>query len=246
MNVKAVLLILVIFLATGLMETNRFPGTRYLLYSRRLTVPEPSGLVLGDRNTLWTVSDHSGDLYQLDVEGNLIHRISFDGGDLEGITLVDSFFYVLQEQGMIRKVDFSGNTVETFSIELSSSNKTHLEGITFNSDNRHFYLLNEKNESLLLECDESFRVLTETVLDDADDYSGLTWDAAKNGLWMLSHESRSLMFWDLKTKQTTSSLKLDIEQAEGVALDPVSQRIYIVGDEDRRLFVYGYRMEVMR
>jgi len=246
MNVKTVLLILVIFLATGLMETNRFPCTRYLLYSRRLTVPEPSGLVFADRNTLWTVSDHSGDLYQLDVEGNLIHRISFDGGDLEGITLVDSFFYVLQEQGMIRKVDFSGNTVETFSIELSSSNKTHLEGITFNSDNRHFYILNEKNESLLLECDESFRVLTETVLDEADDYSGLTWDAAKNGLWMLSHESRSLMFWDLKTKQTRSSLKLDIEQAEGVALDPVSQRIYIVGDEDRRLFVYGYRMEVMR
>jgi uncharacterized protein YjiK len=201
---------------------------------------------MGDRCTLWTVSDHSGDVYQLDVEGHSLHRISLNGGDLEGITRVDSFFYVLQEQGVVRKVDFSGNTVETFFITLPSLNKTRLEGITFNSDNRHFYILNEKNECLLLECDESFQVLTETPLDEADDFSGLTYDSASNGLWMVSHESQSLMFWDLKTKQVVFSMKLDIEQAEGVALDPVSQRIYIVGDEDRRLFVYANRMEVMR
>ncbi|MCK5079383.1 MAG: SdiA-regulated domain-containing protein, partial [Bacteroidales bacterium] len=62
-------------------------GQLELIESYSIDVPEPSGLSFGpDNNTLLTVSDHTNQVYEMDMQGNIIRILDYTGKDLEGVT----------------------------------------------------------------------------------------------------------------------------------------------------------------
>ncbi|MEA1972169.1 MAG: SdiA-regulated domain-containing protein, partial [Candidatus Cloacimonadota bacterium] len=80
------------------------PPIYSLIYESNIEidVPEPSGLTYdSNTNTLWTVSDHSGKIYQLDLNGNVLQILPFVGEDLEGIAYdyTNNSFWVIEEGG---------------------------------------------------------------------------------------------------------------------------------------------------
>lgn len=138
-----------------------------------------------------------------------------------------------------------------------------LEGITFNQDRGTFVVLKEANPGLMIEISKDLgsilgaHVLDPTkgfVDDDVDggeiDFSGLQYDSTRSLFWIVSDEAKRLYLYDWDQDQVIQSAALgyekdgefqEIEKAEGLAIDPQSHRLYVVSDEEGRLYVFDLR-----
>ncbi len=138
-----------------------------------------------------------------------------------------------------------------------------LEGITFNQDRGTFFVLKEANPGLMIEISKDLgSILGAHVLDatkgfideDVDaaniDFSGLQYDGTRSSFWIVSDEAKRLFLYDWDQDQVIQSAALgygkdgefhEIEKAEGVAVDPQSHRLYVVSDEEGRLYVFDLR-----
>jgi uncharacterized protein YjiK len=138
-----------------------------------------------------------------------------------------------------------------------------LEGITFNQDTGTVFVLKEGEPGLLIEISKdrgkilSARVLDATngfIDDDVDgpeiDFSGIHYDDTRSRFWIVSDKARRLFLYDWDQNQMIQSAALgfekdgefqEIEKAEGVAVDPQSNRLYVVSDEEARLYVFDIR-----
>lgn len=160
---------------------------------------------------------------------------------MEGIKMAGSYFYVIKESGNVMKIDRQGRILQTYRL----SDTSRLEGITFDSDRDCFYLVHEKKPEMLLAYNTDFVECQRHLLTGAKDFSGLAFDNKRKGIWMVSHESATLLFWNLKNQKYLYSHRLDIHQAEGVAIDLNEKRIYIIGDMDEELFVFDLPSEAI-
>ncbi|MFH0818574.1 MAG: SdiA-regulated domain-containing protein [Patescibacteria group bacterium] len=114
---------------------------------------EPSGVLWHkDTSTLFTVWDN-GYLTQLDKNGNVLHATTYVGGDLEGITVVDSstnYIYLLQECPA-RIIEYNISTWATTGKTWTLSNlpvscgSEGAEALTYNSDTNQFYVGSQYN-----------------------------------------------------------------------------------------------------
>ncbi|MCK5077733.1 MAG: SdiA-regulated domain-containing protein, partial [Calditrichia bacterium] len=134
-----------------------------LLNTYSLSVPEPSGLCFDNiTNSLWTVSDSTGKIYNLKLNGELIREISLSGSlDLEGVCLNFSgnFLFVVNEQiREIIKVSLSGTTESRKQI-LEGNDNIGLEGICSNPANGHFFVVKEKSPGMLIELSSGLNIL---------------------------------------------------------------------------------------
>jgi len=138
-----------------------------------------------------------------------------------------------------------------------------LEGITFNQDTGTFFLLKEREPGLMIEISEDLssilgaQILDATsgfIDDDIDaaeiDFSGIQYDQSRSLFWIISDEAKRLFLYDLNLDRVLQSAALsfakdgefrEIEQAEGVAVDPRSHRLYVVSDEEGQLYVFDLR-----
>lgn len=95
---------------------------------------EISGLAYYQANTLFTIQDESGVLYEFDLEGQRIQRrIAFGKDrDYEGVTYHDGKVYVLEKDGdlhLITNLDTTTTRSDKYETEFSYRNDT--EGITY-------------------------------------------------------------------------------------------------------------------
>lgn len=213
-----------------------------LLNTYSLSVPEPSGLCFDNiTNSLWTVSDSTGKIYNLKLNGELIREISLSGSlDLEGVCLNFSgnFLFVVNEQiREIIKVSLSGTTESRKQI-LEGNDNIGLEGICTNPANGHFFVVKEKSPGMLIELSSGLNILNQKEITFADDFSGMTWDTNNNQLIIISHLSEKIFFYNIDYG-VTKSFDINIVQAEGIAIDNNSI-IYIVSDSDSKLYVYEF------
>lgn len=251
---------------------------------------EPSGLALTPaRDGLWTVSDDTGKVFRLDLQGRLDASGSFavplEG--LEGITLdgggghlvvvkeedredgrdePDEIIRIGIEARAIverRRLDeLAGYDAVARHFEGGEENKG-LEGIAWNPDSGSFFLLKEGEPGLLLEVSADLRsLLSHRVLswsngfrdDDRSsekiDYSGLVYDASRAAFWIVSDKARRLFLYDPTADAVLQHTALgyvkdgeyrEIEKSEGVAFDHEAGRLYVVSDEDARLYVFDLR-----
>ena len=90
---------------------------------------------------------------------------------------------------------------------------------------------------------------TEVSADEID-FSDLCYDQSRDCFWIISDEAKRLFLYDWKRNKVIQSAKLgygkdgeyqEIEKAEGVAIDPDTNRLYVVSDEEARLYVYDIR-----
>ena len=85
--------------------------------------------------------------------------------------------------------------------------------------------------------------------DDLD-FSGLCYDQRRDYFWIISDQGKRWFLYDWNSNQVIQSAKLsyqkkgkdrEIKKAEGVAIAPHTQRLYIVSDEEVKLYVFEIR-----
>lgn len=202
-----------------------------------LNIREPSGLsfsVTGD--ALYVVSDKTGGIYRIDFKGEVLDKLPFHGHDLEGIEVdkTNGDIWVVEERKQnILHLSKTGELIETISdIKAETKYNSGLEGIAKNGD--ILYLLIEKDPGLLIVYNISSKNQDHHKLDFAKDYSGIDYDATDNTLWIVSDESKTLNHCTIEGK-LISGQKIDVMQAEGVAVDRAAGICWIVSDGDSKL-----------
>ncbi len=253
MHLKNIFVIILIFFIASSCKKDETqdPGSEIptgeleLINSYPIDVPEPSGLSFGsDKNTLLTVSDNTNQIYELDLQGNVIRIIDFTGRDLEGVTYNpdENHIAVIDERDReVALIDYdSGNTLEIYQIDVPiGSENSGLEGISYNSNNKHYYIVNEANPGMMLVWSPSSGVISQDNLQFASDYSGIFADANLSHLWFLSDASQRLYKCNYGA-EVLLAFNLDKQKYEGVVID--NDLCYLVNDATARLNIYKIKI----
>lgn len=216
-------------------------GELELIDSFTVNVPEPSGLSFGPDNvTLITVSDHTSQIYELDLQGNVLRTLAYEGRDLEGVTYnMDKNLIAVAEEAdrEITLVDYdSGNKIETYRIDIQiGSDNSGLEGVSFNKNNKMYYIVNETNPELMLIWSPEYGVISEIQLKFATDYSGIFVDDEHSLLWIVSDQSSRLYKCDYNGN-VLLAFNLDDLKYEGVIVQ--NDIIYLINDATADLNIY--------
>lgn len=246
MNVKffPILQILLVLQFSSCEQSEKQPNTLLDdIGTQSISVPEPSGIdITYDRSGFWTVSDENSTIYRLDNEGNVVQSIAVEGFDLEGITVIDEkkIAVVLERSREIVILDNSGNELKRKQLPLKGELNSGLEGISYNSENKHFYVLNEKNPSLLLELNEDLEIVSMDTLNFSKDVSGIFYDGENKLFWIICDEDQLIAKVDLN-RNLIDSIKVDIFQPEGITIDGAGKRLYIVSDNWETIHVFGLK-----
>jgi len=207
-----------------------------------LDIAEPSGLSWSlNHNDLIVVDDRSNQAYIIDIKGDKRLAYAYKGDDTEGVTIdenTNTIWIAEEEESKLKELDSNGNELNSFKIDVDrGSKKKGLEGLSFDSEKNIFYILNEAEPGLLIKWQKNGGVISQKKLKFAQDYSGIFFDNADRSLWMLSDKSKKLFYCD-ENAVVRQSFDLDFEKAEGIVVDISNNRVYIVSDSERRLYVY--------
>ncbi len=177
---------------------------------------------------------------KINLAGETIKELSYIGTDLEGITfdIRDTTLWIVEESlFQLVHIDTNGNLIDSIQIQFSANGNSGFEGVTLNSTNNNFYILNEKDPGLLLEIDTNFNIINRISLNFADDYSGIFFDNNSDNYFIVSDESQTLYIWN-KTVGVISELSIDEKKIEGVAFNSETHYIYFVSDSEEKLYIY--------
>ena len=138
-----------------------------------------------------------------------------------------------------------------------------LEGITWNRETRTIFVMKEGDPGLLIEVSSDLQTIRSyELLNDENgfrdtkvgadklDFSDLCYDERRDLFWIISDKAKRLFLYDWKGNKVIQSCKLgyekdgeywEIEKAEGVAIDPDANRLYVVSDKEARLYVFDIR-----
>jgi len=244
-----VLIIVIVLLFAGACQKEETPGPVIeapvgkleLIDSYPIDVPEPSGLSFGpDKKTLLTVSDHTNQVYEMDMQGNIIRMLDYTGKDLEGVTYNPDKNLVVVAEEADREITFidydTGIKIETFKLAIpANSDNNGLEGISYNTNNKLYYIVNEMNPELLITWNEVSGIISEDKLDFASDYSGVFTDVDHSLLWFVSDQSKRVFKCDYNAN-VLEIFNLGELKYEGIVID--GNTICLVNDATAKLDYY--------
>ena len=138
-----------------------------------------------------------------------------------------------------------------------------LEGVTWNGHSDTIFAVKEGKPGLLVEVSadlqriEGHRVLNETngfrdtnLSADDIDFSGLCYDTTRKAVWIVSDKAKRVFLYDWASNRVVQSAPLgygkdgayeEVEKAEGIAVDPAANRLYVVSDEEARIYIFDVR-----
>jgi uncharacterized protein YjiK len=210
----------------------------------QINVPEPSGLALSYKsNFFWCVSDSNSKVYKLDKNGKIIASFMIKGEDLEGVTVIDSLrlAVILERTREVVVIDTSGNELNRKKINIDGRLNEGLEGVCFNKYSLDYYFVNEKHPGSLIKTDSSFTELFRKEIEFAKDYSDIFFAAEDTTLWILSDESKKIIHTDLNGIMI-NEYSIDVEQPEGLVVDYLTKKVYVVSD--KREILYEFKLPV--
>lgn len=202
---------------------------------------EVSGLSDVDMNHIACVQDEKGRIYIVSIQnGSIIDEIDFTSeGDFEGLTYLDSMFYVLRSDGTLYVISgaLSGGTqTEIFNLELKSKDN---EGFAFDPiDNQFLIAAKSKN---IGEKENRMRAVyalnrstyqlesKAALLIDTDQLGEY---AEKNGIQQQNYT--------IKGKEKAFSFR-----PSSIAVHPKSGDYYIISAEDFLLVVMNRKEEIL-
>lgn len=202
---------------------------------------EVSGLSDVDMNHIACVQDEKGRIYIVSIQnGSIIDEIDFTSeGDFEGLTYLDSMFYVLRSDGTLYVISgaLSGGTqTEIFNLELKSKDN---EGFAFDPiDNQFLIAAKSKN---IGEKENRMRAVyalnrstyqlesKAALLIDTDQLGEY---AEKNGIQQQNYT--------IKGKEKAFSFR-----PSSIAVHPKSGDYYIISAEDFLLIVMNRKEEIL-
>lgn len=208
--------------------------------SYALSIPEPSGLALGKNGEiLWTVSDQTGQIYQLDLNGNVLQNWDINGDDLEGAAFDEArncLWIVEEEKRQLLKINLSGQVAARYSINFPGEVNSGFEGVCVDKQGSIF-VLNEKNPAALLELagDQSIAKIFHPGV--VFDFSDVASDTTSGRFWILGDEKQLLFLWD-KNQGALAKFSVPVKNPEGLAIDFDRERIYIVSDSEQMLYIF--------
>jgi len=203
-----------------------------------LQVPEPSGLTLfPPGNFLWTVSDQTGSVYQMDYSGRIYKALDINGNDLEGVCFnhfSNELLIVEEFLAEIVRLDTMGNIKGRTQI-LNTHDNSGLEGICIDN-NGNIFVLKEKAFGLWIALNPDFSIKETIELTFASDYSGISCDTTANRFWIVSDQDKKIFLWD-KNDGVIEQFNIPVENAEGIAVDFQKDQIYVVSDSQAELYI---------
>ncbi len=138
-----------------------------------------------------------------------------------------------------------------------------LEGITWNGHSDTVFVVKEGLPGLLVEVSSDLqtikghRQLNEdngfrdtNLSSDEIDFSGLCYDATRSAFWIVSDKAKRVYLYDWTANRVIQSAPLgygddgdykEVEKGEGIAVDPEAKRLYVVSDEEGRIYVFDVR-----
>ncbi|MCP4221442.1 MAG: hypothetical protein GY765_42850 [bacterium] len=204
-----------------------------------LNLNEPSGLTLsGDGVNLWTLSDR---IYIVSPQGEFRGILPYRGSDMEGIAAVGDTLWIVEERYReLVQINMQGEELARHKIPVKIKEANNgLEGITYNTLNKRFYLVNESKPKVLIRLDENFKIDKQFKLKFCKDLSGICYDAYQDQFWIVSDRS-GIVARCSTTGKPVEVYQLGFESAEGIAVDAKNKKIYIVSDEAEQLYVFKY------
>lgn len=219
------------------------PGKLEKVDEFNLNVTEPSGLSFGaDGKTLLMVSDNTNKVYETDLQGNIIRELAYTGSDLEGVAFNPDEQTVAVAEERKRQVVFldyaDGTEQERFDIVTGGNTENKgLEGISFNNNNKAYYLVNEDMPGEMIVWNNAFGNISTTELHFASDYSAIYVDSKNALVYIVSDESQALYKCDYNAK-VLKEYPLPLTKFEGIAVDVDNQRVYLVNDKTAELFIF--------
>ena len=138
-----------------------------------------------------------------------------------------------------------------------------LEGITWNTHSNTVFVVKERDPGLLIEVSADLTtIVSDRVLNQDSgfvdtnlgsekiDFSGLCYDATRKAFWIVSDDAKRVYLYDWTANRVVQSAPLgygedgnyrEVEQAEGIAVDPRANRLYAVSDKEAQLYVFDVR-----
>ncbi|MCF8262744.1 MAG: SdiA-regulated domain-containing protein [Melioribacteraceae bacterium] len=246
LQIRLLLLTITVLLLGGCNQDNRTPNLSKINHSltliskTKLDVPEPSGLAFSPfTGTLFTVSDETSKIYELDSNGQTIGIFETNGNDLEGIAMVSdtSAAVVYERLREIEIIDLRGGSLIRVKLEIEGELNNGLEGIAFDSLEKRYFVLNEKIPRMMIVLDDSLNEIRRTTIKFADDLSGIFCEPQNKELWIISDESQSITRCDYNLK-ILEKFQVDIPQIEGIAMDIKNGRLFLISDRTQFLYTY--------
>ena len=227
---------------TSLPKTQRIAGYNFKSPDAAIVLPdllhEVSGITFLDSNTLACVQDENGILFFYDLrKKGITSQKGFSGkGDYEGITRVEDTIYVLRSDGTLYEIaDFKSEnaTVTTFDTDIPSKDN---EGLCFDREsNRLLIACKEKtgkgdlskDNRYIFGFDLSSKKLTEDPVFTFD-VDGLKEFAKANNIEL-----------PLRNAKKGLAVEPDLKfHASGIAIHPLTGRIYLLSADDHLLFIF--------
>ena len=237
----SILLSAMLFSFCSKSNTEKSVKTLSFSVAEKIPVPEPSGLDLAfDETGFWIVSDQNSNVYLIDSWGKVVKSFKVNGEDLEGITVIDdsTIALVLERSREVVILDTSGLELKRAKLDLEGELNNGLEGISYDPDEKKFFVLNEKKPRLLLTLDENLNEIKRDTLNFAKDVSGIFFDAVDKNLWILSDESQRIFKTDL-SGNPIEEFKIKITQPEGITLNKARTKLFVVSDKTENLYVFN-------
>lgn len=215
-----------------------------LIAEVNVEVEEPSGLSFDkDKNYFWTVSDRSRKIYKIDRNGMIKKTLDCTGNDPEGVSfdpLSETVWIV--EEFLSEAVQLDTNGSELNRIFISGGGGSNgLEGISINPANNHLFIVKEQEPAILIELDSTYNLIKYKKLGFADDFSGIYYDAVFEQLWIVSDLSKSVYLCDLDGN-VLREFYTDIKKAEGIVVDRLENKIYLISDSSEKLYIYNLKL----
>ncbi len=222
-------------------EPDPSPSVFKKIAEYQTSVSEPSGLTIDKSGKfLWTVSDNTNRVYKIDLSGNILKELNYEGDDLEGITFDASTNTLWIAEERLREVvniDTNGNELSRHAVlNLEGEGNSGLEGICFDENSATFSVLNEKNPALYAKLDSNFSATNIKQISAVDDLSGI-FPFVNGSFFIVSDESKKVIIWHPQNG-VIAQYDLDYPKAEGVAYDFLNNLLYIVSDKTGKLYVY--------
>jgi uncharacterized protein YjiK len=234
---KLLILVLCILSSCGQNKIANPDGDLTILDEYLIEVSEPSGLSLSvNRQSLWTVSDQTGKIYNVSFTGELINTLSWIGDDPEGIYCnpVDGSFYIVEERtSNVVHLNSQGTEINRFQIDTDGSENSGPEGIAVRDG--QFFILNEKSPAQVCQMDATWQTVMTYDIGFAD-ISGICYDATRSTFWLVSDQARTLFSWTPEAGVNEVYDLGNIDKAEGVAVSS-NGIVRIVSDSTSRLYV---------
>lgn len=199
---------------------------------------EISGITFLDSNTLVCVQDENGILFFYDItKRKIISQKNFSGkGDFEGIARAEDTIYVLRSDGILYEIaDFKSDNpiVTSFNTDIPSKDN---EGLCYdNKSNRLLIACKEKTGKGDLSKDNRYIFGFDLSSKKLIGEPVLTFDVD----WLKEYAKANNIKLPLKNTKKGLAVEPDLKfHASGIAIHPLTGKIYLLSADDHLLFIF--------